>query len=76
MNQSKKNLLPFPDRPKEPAPSTIICQVGNERFAIHWEVEELPPVSPLLGVNKVTPKWTKRRSSPTSIEAARHRKGE
>jgi hypothetical protein len=76
VNQSKKNVLPFPGRPEDPAPSTIICQVGNERFAIHWEVEELPPVSPLLGVNKVTPKRTKRRSSPTSIEAARRRKGE
>jgi hypothetical protein len=76
VNQSKKNVLPFPGRPEEPAPSTIFCQVGNDRFAIHWEVEELPPVSPLLGVNKVTPKRTKRRSSPTSIEAARRRKGE
>jgi hypothetical protein len=76
VNQSKKNVLPFPAPPEEPAPSTIICQVGNERFAIHWEIEALPPVSPLLGVKRVAPQLTKRRRSPTSIEAVRRRKGE
>ena len=76
MNQSKKNVLPFPGRPEEPAPSTIICQVGNERFALHWEIEELPPVPPLVGMKRVVPKRTKRRRSPTSIEAVRRRKGE
>ena len=76
MNQSKKNVLPFPGRPEEPAPSTIICQVGNERFALHWEIEELPPVPPLLGMKRVVPKRTQRRRSPASIEAVRRRKGE
>ena len=27
---------------------TIICQIGDERFAIHFEIEDLPPASPLL----------------------------
>ena len=48
MNQTEKKVLLFPTPPKEPAASTIICQIGNERFAIHWEIEDLPPVAPLL----------------------------
>jgi hypothetical protein len=31
--------------------ATIIVQVGKDRFAIHWEIEELPPAS-LLVVGK------------------------
>ena len=76
MTQSKKNVLPFPAPPQEPAASTIICQIGNERFAIHWKIEELPPASRLLVVKRVVPNRTKRRRSPQSIEVARRRKGE
>ncbi len=47
MNKTEKKVLPFPTPPKEPAPSTIICQIGKERFALHWEIEDLPPVAPL-----------------------------
>jgi hypothetical protein len=39
-------VLPFPKPPEELDGSTIICQVGSERFAIHMEFEDLPPVSP------------------------------
>jgi hypothetical protein len=28
--------------------STIVVQIGSERFAIHWDIEELPPAAPLL----------------------------
>ena len=48
MNQTEKKVLLFPTPPKEPAASTIICQIGNERLAIHWEIEDLPPAAPLL----------------------------
>ena len=48
MKKSEKKVLPFPTPPKEPAATTIICQIGNERFAIHWEIEDLPPAAPLL----------------------------
>jgi hypothetical protein len=48
MKNSPKNVLPFPIPPKEPGASTIVIQIGDERFAIHWEIEELPPVPPLL----------------------------
>jgi hypothetical protein len=40
--------LPFPTPPAEPLDATIIVQVGEDRFAIHWEIEELPPASPLV----------------------------
>jgi hypothetical protein len=42
------NVLPFPIPPEEPLASTIVVQIGNERFAIHWEIEDLPPAAPLL----------------------------
>jgi hypothetical protein len=48
MNKTEKKVLLFPTPPKEPAASTIICQIGNERFAIHFEIEDLPPAAPLL----------------------------
>ena len=48
MKNSQKKVLPFPQPPEEPAASTIIVQVGSERFAIHYEIEELPPVGPLV----------------------------
>jgi hypothetical protein len=48
MKNSRKNILPFPTPPEEPAASTIVVQIGNERFAIHWEIEDLPPAAPLI----------------------------
>ena len=44
MKNRQKKVLPFPKPPEEPKPSTIVVQIGNDRFAIHWEVEELLPV--------------------------------
>jgi hypothetical protein len=48
MKKSQNNVLPFPKRPEEPGVSTIIVRIGNERFAIHWKTEDLPPAAPLL----------------------------
>jgi hypothetical protein len=48
MKNLEKKVLPFPTPPDEPGISTITVQIGSERFAIHWEVEELPPLPPLL----------------------------
>jgi hypothetical protein len=36
----------FPQPPPEPADQTIICHIGSERFAIHFEFEDLPPAAP------------------------------
>jgi hypothetical protein len=48
MKNRKNNVLPFPKPPEEPGTSTIICQIGSERFAIHMQVEDLPPAPPPL----------------------------
>ncbi|MGA3203067.1 MAG: hypothetical protein ABSF12_11315 [Bryobacteraceae bacterium] len=48
MRNTENKILPFPP-PKEPSSQTIVCQIGSERFAIHIEIEDLPPVAaPLL----------------------------
>jgi hypothetical protein len=43
--KNRQNILPFPAPPEEPVVRTIIVQIGNERFAIHWETEDLPPAA-------------------------------
>jgi len=45
MKNGQKNVLPFPPPAAQPEAATIIVQIGNERFAIHWEVEDLPPAA-------------------------------
>jgi hypothetical protein len=47
MKKTKNKILTFPP-PKEPTGQTIICQIGSERFAIHMEVEDLPPPEPVI----------------------------
>lgn len=47
MTKTKNKILPFPP-PKEPVGQSIICQIGRERFAIHFEVEDLPPPVPVI----------------------------
>jgi hypothetical protein len=46
MKNRKNNMLPFPKPLEEAGISTIICQIGSERFAIHMQVEDLPPAPP------------------------------
>src|SRR5712691_9474616 len=48
MKKSEKKVLHFHPHPRAPAPTTILCQIGNERFAITWQIEDLPPAAPLL----------------------------
>ena len=65
MNNPKNNVLPFPKPPEEePGISTIIAQVGSDRFAIHIQVEDLPPAAPPVlmwkrKARKATPRITK-----------------
>ena len=47
MKKRQKRVLPFPKPTEEPAPSRIVVQIGRDRFAIHWEIEELPPAAPV-----------------------------
>jgi hypothetical protein len=51
MKNRKNNLLPFPE-PTESGISTIIVQIGSERFAIHFQTEDLPPAEPPLVMPK------------------------
>jgi|HubBroStandDraft_3_1064219.scaffolds.fasta_scaffold2039760_1 hypothetical protein len=60
MKKKRAKVLPFPKLPKEPEASTIIVQIGMDRFAIHYEIEDLPPVEPLA-----MPK--RRRREPLAI---------
>ena len=48
MNNSPKKILQFPKPPEEPAAPTIVCQIGSERFAIQYQIEDLPPTAPTL----------------------------
>jgi hypothetical protein len=48
MKNRKNNVLPFPKLPEEAGSSTIIAQIGSERFAIHLQIEDLPPAAPPL----------------------------
>jgi hypothetical protein len=64
MTNRKNNVLPFPKPPEEPGISTIICQIGSQRFAIHMQVEDLPPAPPPIlmpkrRAKKVPPKVVK-----------------
>ena len=62
MKNSQK-VLQFPKPPEQPGAQTIICQIGDERFAIHYEIEDLPPAAPVQawkqGSKKATPKMVK-----------------
>jgi hypothetical protein len=51
-------VLSFPPPPEEPLASTIVVQIGNERFAIHWEIEELLAAVPLLLWKRASKKAT------------------
>jgi len=58
MKNRKNNVLPFPRPLEKPGTSTIIAQIGSERFAIHMQIEDLPPAAPPVvmwkrGANKV-----------------------
>ena len=57
MKNRKHNVLPFPKPPEEPGISMIIGQIGSERFAIHIQIEDLPPAAPpVLMVKQAAPK--------------------
>ena len=43
MKTTRNKVLQFPKPPEESKTPPIVIQIGNERFAIHYEVEDLPP---------------------------------
>jgi len=48
MKNRQKKVISFPAPLEELDASTITVQIGNERFAIYGEIEELPPAAPLV----------------------------
>jgi hypothetical protein len=48
MTNPTKKVLPFPRPAEEPLAATTFLQVGQDRFAIHWEIEKLPPARPFV----------------------------
>ena len=63
MKNTQKKVLPFPKPPEEPGAQSIICNIGDQRFAIHYQIEDLPPAVPALlwkqGTKKATPRIVK-----------------
>ena len=47
MKDSQRKVLVFP-KPSEERGNSMLVQIGNDRFAIRWEIEELPPAAPLV----------------------------
>jgi hypothetical protein len=63
MKNRKTNVLPFPKPPEEESGiSTIIAQIGRERFAIHMWPEDLPPAAPPVMMLK-----RRARKAPSEI---------
>jgi hypothetical protein len=61
MQNRKNNVLAFPKPPEdESGTSTIIAQIGSERFAIHMQIEDLPPAAPPVVI------WKRRAEKAAS----------
>jgi hypothetical protein len=56
MNNRKNNVLPFPEPAEQSGISTIVAQIGSERFAIHIQIEDLPPAAAVLRWKRKTNK--------------------
>ena len=67
MTKIKKKVLSFPRPPEEPVGSIIIFQVGNDRFAIHWEIEQLPPATPLVRLKRLAKKETSVKGREANV---------
>ena len=72
-NRNNEKVLSFPKPRGEPEGSTIIVQIGTDRFAIHWQIEDLPRAVPLLWWKPEIPRATstKARAKPSLELAAR-----
>jgi hypothetical protein len=64
MKNRNNNVFPFPRPLEEPGTSTIIAQIGSERFAIHMQIEDLPPAAPPVVM-------LKRRAKKAPLKAAK-----
>src|ERR1700689_4451572 len=46
--KTTQKVLQFANPAEESETSPIVIQIGNERFAIHYEIQKLPPAPPQL----------------------------
>jgi len=58
MKKKGRKVLAFPAPREEAGPSPVIVQVGRERFAIHFEIEDLPPAVPPIPLKRASHKET------------------
>ena len=73
MRNSQKKVLPFPKPREEPGAHTIVCQIGDERFAIHYEIEDLPPVAPVVAITDFEEQH--KKETPPGARPRRRRRG-
>lgn len=53
MAKRKQKPIPFPPRAEpEPAKEMILFVLGDDRYAIRYEVTKLPPVAPVVPIKK------------------------
>jgi hypothetical protein len=62
-NSSPKKILPFPKPLGESGTSTIVVQIGDERFAIRWYILDLPPKEVM-----VLPKRAPKKAPAKSVK--------
>ena len=72
MDVIRRKILPFPADSDIPARPEIIVQIGDERFAIRWEIEELPTTAPVPTFRKEPKSAGKTRET---IQLGSQRKG-
>ena len=56
MKKKEKKVLAFPAPREEAGASSVIVQIGRERFAIHFEFEDLPPAVPPIPLKRAANK--------------------
>ena len=68
------NVLAFPAPTKNQEKSVIIGQIGRQRFAIHYEIKDLPPATPPLILKPVVHQEESARRVPRKIIARQRRR--
>jgi hypothetical protein len=64
MKNSQKELLQFPAPLEQPENSTITVHIGGDHFAIHYQIEDLPPSAPVLRMQKTKQRAAKIATFP------------
>ena len=65
--ENQKKLLHFPAPREEREITQMIVQIGRQRFAIRWEIEDLPPATASLLLLEAPPTQGKPHPVITGI---------